>query len=60
VAVVAVVQSQEPLELVEQVAAVTLEMVVEVDKEVEQTSVVGVAVLLLQAAYNQVETAVQA
>ena len=46
----AVVHSQELLELVEQVAAVMLEMVVEADKGVEQTSAVAVAVLLLQAA----------
>jgi hypothetical protein len=58
--VVAVEQSQEPLELVEQAAVVMLEMVVEADKQVEQILAVGVAVLLLQLPCGQAVTAVLA
>jgi hypothetical protein len=58
--VAAVVHSEELPELVEQVAVVMLEMVVEADKQVEQILAVGVAVLLLQLPCDQAVTAVLA
>jgi hypothetical protein len=58
--VAAVVHSEELPELVEQVAVVMLEMVVEADKQVEQILAVGVAVLLLQLPCDQAVTEVQA